>query len=94
VVVHEEFIVDIEAGTTVGMNLDTYVVPVVGLQEMCRISIFLQNGRAARRVCYSKGIALIPAESGCSIIVASIAEVIALKTIALNETPLALGYRG
>ena len=61
------------------------MIPVVGLQQMCIVGIFLQDGRSAGCILHPTLIAVITAETGRCIVIATIAEIIHLQGVTTHE---------
>jgi hypothetical protein len=65
---------------------------MVGAKQMSLISIFLDYSRTAVRIAHGEAVANVAQEARSSVRIAAIAKVVALQTIALNETTCALTY--
>ena len=73
------------------LALYLHMIPVIGLQQMLLIGIFLQDGRTAFSIIHSRLVAIVAAETGGGVVVATIAEIVHLKCVTAHEdaaTPL------
>ena len=67
------------------LTLYLHMIPVVGLQQMGLIGIFLQDRRTLRSILHTRLIAIIPTETGRRIVITAIAEVIHLQRVTPHE---------
>ena len=74
-----------------GRDLDADVVPVVGAQQVGGIGVLAENGGTAVGVGDGQRVGRVAAEACGRVVVASVAEVVALQTVALQEAAAALG---
>lgn len=74
-----------------GRDLDADVVPVVGAQQVGGIGVLTEDGGTAVGVGDGQRVGVVAAEACGRVVVASVAEVVALEAVALEEAAAALG---
>ena len=61
------------------------MIPFAGLEEMVGVGVFLYDRRAVLSVVHTAGIAVVAAEAGGGVMVASVAEVVELQGVGVDE---------
>ena len=89
-VVDDTLTIDKETGTA-QQTLDLHVIPVVGLQQMGLVGVFLQDGGTLGRILDACLITIIAAEARGRIVVAPKTEVVHLQGVAAGEDTTAPG---
>ena len=67
------------------LALYLHMIPVVGPQQMGRVGILLQYGGPTGSIVHTGLVAIVSAETGCGVVIATIAEIVHLQRIAAHE---------
>lgn len=89
-VVDEELVVDKVADATVGSALDADNVPMIRTQEVGAVGVLHEYGRTMGWVVDGERVSRVPTETGCSVMVAAVAQVVAFQAVTLGEAAAAL----